>query len=171
MITDNWTKENLVYDDNWTKLYQGNCLDILRTLPENNINCVMTSPPYFRQRNYLTPPIIFGGDINCKHIWVSSSKYWDNRHASVLATSETDTLGSTKDFRSKLVSEICSVCSAYKGHLGLEETVEQFISHLVCIFREVRRVLRDDGVCFVNIGNSYNGSGGSGVYFNEGGRR
>ena len=41
------------------------------------------------------------------------------------------------------------------GQIGLEETPEQYISKLVEVFREVRRVLRDDGTCWVNIGDSY----------------
>jgi DNA modification methylase len=39
--------------------------------------------------------------------------------------------------------------------LGMEPTPEAFIGHLVAVFREVRRVLRGDGVCFVNLGDSY----------------
>lgn len=39
--------------------------------------------------------------------------------------------------------------------LGLEPTPEAFIGHIVLIYREVRRVLRDDGVCWVNMGDSY----------------
>lgn len=45
--------------------------------------------------------------------------------------------------------------------LGLEKTPEQFIGHIVLIFREVHRVLRDDGTCWINIGDSYAGAGGS----------
>jgi DNA modification methylase len=41
------------------------------------------------------------------------------------------------------------------GQIGLEEMPEQYISKLVEVFREVRRVLRDDGTCWVNIGDSY----------------
>jgi len=41
------------------------------------------------------------------------------------------------------------------GQIGLEETPEQYISKLVEVFREVRRVLRDDGTLWVNIGDSY----------------
>lgn len=44
------------------------------------------------------------------------------------------------------------------GQIGLEETPELFIARLVDVFREVRRVLKDDGVCFINIGDSYFGS-------------
>lgn len=41
------------------------------------------------------------------------------------------------------------------GMIGLEPTLDQFMSNLVNVFREVRRVLRDDGVCWVNVGVSY----------------
>lgn len=44
------------------------------------------------------------------------------------------------------------------GQIGLEETPEQYISKLVAVFREVRRVLRDDGTLWVNIGDSYAGN-------------
>lgn len=41
------------------------------------------------------------------------------------------------------------------GQIGLEETPEQYIEKLVDVFREVRRVLKDDGTLWVNIGDSY----------------
>ena len=47
------------------------------------------------------------------------------------------------------------------GQLGLEETPEQYIERLVAIFREVRRVLKDDGTLWLNIGDSYNGYKGN----------
>lgn len=46
-----------------------------------------------------------------------------------------------------------------EGQIGLEETPEQYVEKLVFIFREVRRVLRDDGTLWLNLGDSYNGSG------------
>lgn len=48
------------------------------------------------------------------------------------------------------------------GHadqIGLEEKPEAYVAQLVEIFREVRRVLRDDGTCWINIGDTYAGSG------------
>ena len=48
------------------------------------------------------------------------------------------------------------------GHddqLGLEETPEEYVENLVQVFREVRRVLRDDGTLWLNLGDSYAGSG------------
>src|SRR5471030_1128572 len=45
------------------------------------------------------------------------------------------------------------------GQIGLEETPEEYVERLVGVFREVRRVLRFDGTLWVNIGDSYAGSG------------
>lgn len=51
-----------------------------------------------------------------------------------------------------------------EGQLGLEDTPEEYVAKLVAIFAEVRRVLRADGVCWVNLGDTYLGgrSGGTG---------
>lgn len=46
-----------------------------------------------------------------------------------------------------------------EGQIGLEETVEEYIEKLVAVFREVRRVLKKDGTLWVNIADSYAGSG------------
>ena len=54
----------------------------------------------------------------------------------------------------------------HEGQIGLEETPEAYVGRMVEVFREVRRVLRDDGTCWVNLGDSYaattKGSGGTG---------
>lgn len=47
------------------------------------------------------------------------------------------------------------------GQIGLEQTPAEFIDRLVAVFAEVRRVLRDDGTCWVNMGDSYAGSWGA----------
>jgi DNA modification methylase len=45
------------------------------------------------------------------------------------------------------------------GQIGLERSPEEYIATLVAVFREVRRVLRSDGTLWLNIGDSYAGSG------------
>lgn len=45
------------------------------------------------------------------------------------------------------------------GQIGLEKTVADYINNLVCVFREVRRVLKDSGTLWINISDSYAGSG------------
>ena len=48
------------------------------------------------------------------------------------------------------------------GQIGLEETPEQYVAKLVEVFRDVRRVLRDDGTLWLNLGDSYNAAGRTG---------
>jgi DNA modification methylase len=49
------------------------------------------------------------------------------------------------------------------GQIGLEKTLDEFIGNLVAVFREVRRVLREDGTLWMNMGDSYNAyNGGAG---------
>ena len=48
----------------------------------------------------------------------------------------------------------------HEGQIGLEETPEAYVGRMVEVFREVRRVLRDDGTAWVNLGDSYCGGGG-----------
>ena len=45
------------------------------------------------------------------------------------------------------------------GQLGLEATPDEYVARMVQVFREVRRVLRDDGTLWLNLGDSYSGSG------------
>ncbi len=47
----------------------------------------------------------------------------------------------------------------WTGHLGLEPTPELYVAHMVEIFAEVRRVLRKDGTCWMNMGDCYAASG------------
>lgn len=82
------------------EILKGDALTILRKLPENYIDCCITSPPYYGLRDY-----------------------------------------------------------GVGGQIGLEETPEEYITKLVDVFREVRRTLKDDGTLWVNIGDSYSGSG------------
>lgn len=79
-------------------------------------------------------------------------------------------LGDALEELRKLPAEIADCCITsppyyqlrdygVKGQIGLEETVEEYIEKLVNVFREVRRVLKKDGTLWVNIADSYSGSG------------
>lgn len=48
----------------------------------------------------------------------------------------------------------------HAGQIGLEQTPDEYVAKLVEVFREVRRVLRDDGTLWLNLGDSYAGGGG-----------
>lgn len=54
------------------------------------------------------------------------------------------------------------------GQIGLEPTPDEFVTKLVSVFREVRRVLRDDGTLWLNLGDSYAGSWGNAGGHNRG---
>lgn len=58
-------------------------------------------------------------------------------------------------------SNVCLLCRAWRGAYGLEPTVEMYVAHTVEILREIRRVLRKDGVVFLNLGDSYASGGKS----------
>ena len=47
------------------------------------------------------------------------------------------------------------MCGAWLGALGLESTIQQYIVNMVEVFASVNRVLREDGVCWLNLGDSY----------------
>ena len=77
-------------------VYCGDALQVLKTFPTGEIDCCVTSPPYYGLRDY-----------------------------------------------------------GVEGQLGLEETPEEYIDKMVEIFNEVKRVLKDDGTLWLNIGDSY----------------
>lgn len=60
-----------------------------------------------------------------------------------------------------------------EGQIGLEPTPTEFVQRLVEVFREVRRVLRDDGTLWLNLGDTYagGGNGGGGSFAKDGIRR
>lgn len=53
------------------------------------------------------------------------------------------------------------------GQIGLESSLDAFLERLVAVFTEVRRVLRDDGTCWVNMGDSYVTNANTGTGWNS----
>jgi len=143
------------------EIYQGHVLNILKTFPDESVNCVITSPPYWGLRDYGLEPIIWDADPNCEHEW-GDSKYfkadhhWDSFDNRNSGTKRIKTRG-----ENKLNYGFCLKCSAWRGSLGLEPTFELYLKHLLEIFDEIKRVLKKDGTCWVNLGDSYSGSWGN----------
>jgi DNA modification methylase len=52
----------------------------------------------------------------------------------------------------------------HEGQIGLEQTPQQYVDQMVEVFREVRRVLADDGTVWLNLGDSYCGTGNKGEH-------
>ena len=88
------------------KILEGNCLDTLRQLPSGSVQTCVTSPPYFKLRDY---------QDGYEYEWPDG----------------------------------------WRGQLGQEGSVKHFIEHLVIVFREVRRILRDDGTLWLNLGDNF----------------
>jgi DNA modification methylase len=135
----------------------GDCRDRLREMPAESVHCVVTSPPYWGLRDYRTPPQVWDGDTNCDHQWgpVQRGKRQDIKP--IDETTSTARLG-TDERQSQAALDggrFCHRCGAWLGHLGLEPTPDLYVAHIVAIFRELRRVLRDDGTLWLNIGDSY----------------
>jgi len=142
------------------KLYYGNCLQVMKEWPDECIQTCITSPPYWNLRDYKLPPQIWDGDPECQHNWVghatprrggkNKSDNLPNFGANVAIQNMSLRNGGHK-------SQFCQHCGAWRGSLGLEPDPYLYIDHLVQIFREVKRVLRNDGTAWVNIGSSYIG--------------
>lgn len=87
-----------------SRILQGDCREVLAGLPEQSVQCVVTSPPYFGLRDY-------GVD----------------------------------------------------GQMGLEDTLDEYLANQVSVFLAVRRLLRDDGTLWLNMGDAYASSTQSGT--------
>ncbi len=131
-------------------------------MPNGVIDCVVTSPPYWSQRNYNTEPQIWGGDKDCDHVFQQGKVIKMQPKRDHLPNGDyADTRGN--ELSRKVVDlytgDTCQKCGAWRGELGMEDDFKAFIAHLVEIFAEVKRVLKPTGTLFVNIGDSYGGSG------------
>ena len=140
------------------KLYYGqDNRKTLKELPDQSVHMIATSPPYYGLRDYGTAPVIFGGLDTCEHVWGNEIP-GDSRGGSGTPTDKNNRGESYARGHSR--GQVCSKCGARLCHLGLEPTPEEYVQDLVEVFREARRVLRDDGTLWLNLGDSWAGGGG-----------
>jgi site-specific DNA-methyltransferase (cytosine-N4-specific) len=97
------------------KIYQEDCRKTIENLPDNFVDCVVTSPPYWAVRDY-------GKDT--EFVW-----------------------------------------GEWQGQLGLEPSYHDYINHLCEIFDSIHRILKPSGTLWVNMGDTYGGSGDKGNGF------
>jgi site-specific DNA-methyltransferase (adenine-specific) len=146
-------------DNNFkNKILCGDVREVLKKLPDECIDMSVTSPPYFSLRNYNEDGVIWDGDENCDHEWnvkeTELTTGCSNKSTIVKYSTEKYAVHVQK-------SEVgfCKKCGGWKGQLGLESNMEDYIKHLCDIFDGVKRVLKPEGTCWVNIGDTYAGSG------------
>ncbi len=135
----------------------GDVRQTLASLPEASVQCCVTSPPYWGLRDYGTASWD-GGDPACDH----AESYQHVSTKSTLYSPGESTPGAAAIKHGKQIgkqyADTCGKCGARRvdSQLGLEPTPDAYVANLVQVFMEVRRVLRDDGTCWINLGDSYN---------------
>ena len=131
---------------------EGDVLDRLSEMPDNSVHCVVTSPPYWGLRDYGTASWD-GGDPGCDHRSPTMRERRNEDRAMLHGSAATNSAQLLLAHRTG-----CGKCGARRidQQIGLESTPAEYIARMVAVFREVRRVLRSDGTCWVNLGDSYN---------------
>lgn len=146
--------------DSLRTIYNHDCRSMFE-LEDNSIQMCVTSPPYWGLRKYAgEQDLIWGNHNGCEHEWGSEiiSKANDSNRGDMEWT--TGGNPAVKILGQKVSQgNLCLKCGAWRGSYGLEPTPELYVAHTIEILNEIKRVLRKDGVCFWNIGDSYFASG------------
>ena len=154
---DKFPKENIYYETENGILYNSNVLDVLKSLPDESIDCIVTSPPYWGLRFYgNNANTIWGEGKSCNH------KFNNEKVNISLSVSDNSKLNNGKGPNPKqqsldgeYITGYCEKCGAWYGQLGLEPDFNQYLKNLIEIFRECKRVLKSTGTLFVNIADTY----------------
>lgn len=128
-------------------LYIGDCREALKEIPDNSIHVVVTSPPYWSVRYYNIEPSIWNENKNCKHQW-ETFKRKANLHQSHFSDTR-------RENNTDITYDLCKICGALRCQLGAEPDPDMYIRNLIEIFNEIHRILRDDGVFWLNIGDTW----------------
>jgi len=140
------------------KVHCGDAFKLLKQMPSESIDCVVTSPPYYGLRVYGGGEVetIFDGDMNCQHEWgdaIPVKEDW--RWHALKNETHPNGIKQAKGTIAKDHGAFCIKCGAWRGQLGLEPSWEMYVQHLVELFREVKRVLKKTGSLWLNIGDTY----------------
>ncbi len=137
------------------KVHNMHILDFTKLLPDNSIDFIITSPPYWGLRSYEGSETIWGGIKDCQHEW-TETKF--KQHAGRGADSNVrgSMYGLHEDIPDKVLSyNICSKCGGWFGQLGLEPRPQMYIDHITFICSEIKRILKPEGSFYLNVGSTY----------------
>lgn len=141
------------------EIRHGDCREVMRGMEPASVHCVVTSPPYWGLRVYAGEDVTVWGSDDHEHEWGERTEPRRSRSESD-ATTEKQKSSAGSYYEAE--GGVRCRCGAWRGSLGLEPTLEMYVEHTVEVFREVRRVLRDDGTVWLNMGDSYNSGPGWG---------
>jgi len=138
------------------KIFHGHVLNVLPQFPNDCIDVVVTSPPYYSARFYGKEDNTVWDvtDPNCEHEWIECSQ------SKVSHMPLNNKAVDDKSWMEGHTQSFCKKCGAFYGQLGQEPTPMLFIKHLADIFDDVKRVLKPTGILFLNMGDTYCGSAG-----------
>lgn len=148
--------ENMV-----NQIHRGNCIDVMQKIPDESVDCVITSPPYWQLRHYEgIHDYIWGGDKECEHEFDMKSQKnpLDRGGKGQFEAGIAANMGKSASL--PFNAGFCTKCGAWKGQLGLEPKFEMFLEHLYMIMDEVWRILKPTGTAWVNLGDTYSRTGG-----------
>lgn len=119
-----------IYGDQFSQVYHGDCREVAHVVNPNSVQCVITSPPYWIVRAFEgVLPAVWGGDTTCEHTWTDAPRQLEER--------------------------TCTQCGAWFGLLGLESDFHMFVAHIVESMQTVWNVLKNDGIVWLNIGDTF----------------
>lgn len=131
----------------------GDCVEVMNDMPDGCIDVVFTSPPYWGLRDYGDGTVkVWDGNSDCEHEWgdeCASSQRLRNGEGSDTAEQAFD------ETLHHSTGQFCQLCGAWCGQLGLEPHPQMYINHLVMVFHEVKRILKDSGSLWLNLGDTY----------------
>ena len=107
-------------------------------------------------RDYQTEGIVWDGIDSCEHEWGSEKRI---KYNAIHQGEAKRPWQEAMNFTEKNLGAFCSSCNAWRGSLGLEPIFQLYLQHLLQIFDEVKRVLKKTGTCWINLADTYGGSG------------
>ena len=139
------------YEDEQVTLLLGDALTVLREMPDESVDCVVTSPPYFGLRSYLPDGVALRDDITA-----------EQRDLVARHLAERGLLtGDPRQWQLIRKSWLPEPLHAYvkPAEYGAEASPAEYVATMRAVFAEAKRVLAKDGTCWINLGDSYAWSG------------
>lgn len=138
-------------------VFQAHVVDGLREFPDGCVQMACCSPPYWNLRRYDCGDVVWGGDQNHAHEWgeeVTIHTGGLQKIGGEMTTEGRTSFEARNEARAAGRGRFCA-CGSWLGQLGQEPNPDLFVDHLVSVFRELRRVLSDDGTLWINMGDGW----------------